>query len=137
MGIKVQWDSPEKRIILAEFDERWTWEEYHAGIEEIVEMIESVPHSVSLINTLADGRFLPFGALSQVIRGYRRVPQNMDWIVVVGAHRFFRLFIRSVQRIAPKSPAKNIRFAQSAVEARDLIWQLSETSEPESSQQMD
>ncbi len=137
MGIHIQWDSPDKRIILAQFDERWTWDEYHAGIEQIVEMIEGVPHSVSLINTLADGRFLPFGALSQVIRGYRRVPENMDWIVIVGAHRFFRLFIRSLQRIAPNSPAKTIRFAQSLIEARDFITQLNEASGAESSQQMD
>jgi hypothetical protein len=51
MPLRVYWESPEKTIIRCDSTGRWTWDEYHYAVNDIVALMATVTHRVYLINT--------------------------------------------------------------------------------------
>jgi hypothetical protein len=59
MGVQVQWDNPEKTIILMNIAGHWEWDEVREAVTVCNEMIESVPYHVHFILNRQGGHWTP------------------------------------------------------------------------------
>lgn len=51
MSVNVSWYDDEKTIIMQEFPEIWTWEEFYDAVERTVELEKQVSHPLYVIGT--------------------------------------------------------------------------------------
>jgi hypothetical protein len=56
------WENEERSIIRCKGEGRWTWEEYHAVLNDIVAMMGTVTHRVDLIVVEGAGSVMPPGS---------------------------------------------------------------------------
>jgi len=101
MPISVTWDNPEKTVICFTFEERWTWDEYHAAADRISEMVNSVNHRVDLIIDFRTG-YVPDNAIKQVESGSPLFwhPQA-GFGVLVGVKGFIRSLLMLFTQVYP------------------------------------
>lgn len=99
MAITVEWDNPEKTIVLFTNAGNQTWEEFFAAARQANEMIRSVSHDVALI---IDGRSLktiPPSALTHFRNAVKALPPNTKVVVTVSDSHFLQAIASVVQRI--------------------------------------
>lgn len=77
MPTSVFWDDHAHTIIRAENSGKWTWDDFHHVIDQIVGMIASVDHRVDTININLPDSVMPSGsAAPHFQRALRRMPPN-------------------------------------------------------------
>jgi hypothetical protein len=105
MPLCVFWDDPEKTILRCESEGRWTWEEYHAALEQVRDMISSVDHRVDLINGERPGAIMPSGSvLTHFQRASKILPPNLGANVIV----IKSSMARTMAAVFSKMPGNNI-----------------------------
>ncbi|MEO8606269.1 MAG: hypothetical protein ABI690_00180 [Chloroflexota bacterium] len=120
MPVHIQWDNPEKSIIMARYEGRWTWEEFYQAAKDCEALAATVPHQINIIADMVDG-FLPQGAPfghAQKVASHNG-PQ-MGFIVVVSGSRFIQGLMNVSARVVPVWREK-YRAANSVEEARRMI----------------
>jgi len=89
MPLQVSWDNDEKTIIRSESEGVWTWDEYHAALDEVAAMMRSVNHRVDLITLRHTGATMPPGSpLPYFRRSMKVLPDNHGINVFVARSAF-------------------------------------------------
>lgn len=118
MGIAVVWDDDEKTIIRWDFDEKWTWDEFHEAFRISLEMSENITYRVDVIPNATKSPHMPIGALAEFKRLDSQLPDIVKLIVVAGTSAFTRSMIELFGKIYR---AQSWRTASSLDEARGYI----------------
>ena len=118
MGIAVCWDDDEKTIIRWDFDEKWTWNDFHEAFRISMEMGENLTYRVDVIPNATKSPHMPIGALSEFKRLDNQLPSIVKLIVVAGTSAFTRSMIELFGKIYR---AQSWRTASSLDEAREYI----------------
>lgn len=91
MSSTICWDDSNHTIIRVENSGKWTWDDYHHVIDQIVAMIASVDHRVDTININLPDSVMPSGsAAPHFQRALRRMPPNTGMTVTISGSAFGR-----------------------------------------------
>jgi hypothetical protein len=108
MTVMVEWDNPpQKTIVRYTFSRGWTWEEFHAAIQQGVEMVEGLPYIVNMIIDMSGSSLLPNNVLSNVRNSMQNAPKPYDLAVIVTTNRFIMSIFDIMRRVSPKLAAKH------------------------------
>jgi len=102
MSIKIKWDQTDSSIINCTIEGEWTWEEYHAAMTKVAQMVRKVSHRVDLVMDMTDAGPLPMSAASLHIKSsLERMPNHFGVSVLVAPDRFTRMVVESLDRALP------------------------------------
>jgi hypothetical protein len=122
MPSHVFWDNDEKTVIRNEAEGRWTWEEYHEGVDRIVTMMHSIPYRVDLITVSMPNAVMPKGSVvPHFQRALRLLPANTGLLIVVNKDPISRGLAKFFTSLPGSSKQRKSIFAAHLEEARALI----------------
>jgi hypothetical protein len=120
MPVNVQWDNPEKTIILQQYEGDVSVDEYLYVINRTFHMIASVPQTVHLIYDRTRMKASP-PAISRVFQvAGKHITPNLGMKIIVGANHATMINLQLCKVVAPEL-AKNIHLVSSLTEARQII----------------
>lgn len=117
MGITVEWDNPEKTVLVFTNSGDQSWEEFFAGVKKVNEMIRSVPHDVALIIDGRDLKSIPPSAMTHFRNALDSLPSTTRVIGVVNSP-----FIRAIGNIMQKITKIGMLSVSTIEEARALAY---------------
>lgn len=124
MPMKIEWMSEPDGIIYWGFVGYWTWGEYFIGIQDMIKLASSSPHtSVHIICDLSESRHIPFDVLHNVQFGSpKNEEESKGWglTVIVGGGTFVRTVFSLITRLRPFL-ANHYRLANSVEDALQII----------------
>lgn len=120
MSVNVQWDNPEKTIILQQYEGDVSVDEYLYVINRTFHMLVNVSQTVHLIYDRTRMKSIP-PAMSRVFQvAGKHITPNLGMRVIVGANLSTTINLQLCKVVAPEL-VKNIHFADSLAEARKLV----------------
>jgi hypothetical protein len=88
MPVNIEWNDPEKTVIVATIDWPWDWDELGATWKTGVEMMNSVQHPVYMVAVAKTSRFPVGNILSNLTHMMKIVPDNIGLAIMVTENRF-------------------------------------------------
>jgi len=122
MQIAVFWDDPQQTIIRSESSGQWTWDEYHAAVEQVVALANSTNQRVDLIINSLPGAAAPSGSsIPHYQRAQRIMPDNVRLNIIVNTNTFGRMIINTFTRLNAGKGGLKVVAAGSLEEAHAVI----------------
>ena len=122
MPIHLSWDDTDQTILLNQSSGRWTWEEYHLALGEMIDRIKGVNHRVDVITVrLPDAVHPPGSGLPHYQRAMRVLPDNTGLHVLINTSTIARITVSTFLRFYPQQAHGMVALAASIEEARALI----------------
>ena len=100
--MKVFWESDEKTILIREFPESWSWNEYTASVQKMQHMLREVSHNVIILKDCRKLRVLPRDSMTYFREGNRNIPTHVLMRILVTHSTLLQTLIATLQRIAPE-----------------------------------
>jgi hypothetical protein len=123
MGILVKWDNAEQTILLCAFEESWSWNDYHAAMQQGREMMEDVNRAVDVIFDFQRTHFAPSGALRNLGSSFSKLSDaSLNRLVIVGATGILHIIVDVLGNRYPDAASKMIH-AVSIEQAYKLLGQ--------------
>lgn len=102
MPIHTFWHNDEKTIVRYDFEGHWTWEEFHAAVNRVHDMMETVLHQrVDGIIDLTRSAMIPSGSLVHFRTGSAKAAANWGISVLVTTSTFINVFGDTIRRMLP------------------------------------
>lgn len=117
MGITVEWDNPEKTILLFTNVGDQTWEEFFTAVKQTNEMIRSVPHNVDLIIDGRELKSIPPSAMTNFRNALNSLPTTTRVVGVVTSP-----FLRAIGNIMQKITKVGMVSVATLEEARAIVY---------------
>jgi len=102
MGVRVYWDTDEKKVIWYVFEGKWTWPEFYDAYNQALELESAITHRFHCIMDLRQAIGMPANILVHVKNLTDRQPNNIGLTVMVTNDHF----IYSLHRIGVKFYSK-------------------------------
>jgi hypothetical protein len=117
------WDDEQHTIVRCEGEGKWTWEEYHDTLGQIVEAVQQVDHRVDLIITRQEGTASspPGSPMPHFQRAMRVMPQNVRLMILINTNSFGRALVTMFSRIFASRQQPQLVVVGSLEEARARI----------------
>jgi len=122
MGIQLQWEQHDPDILLFDLRSNQTWDDFHAAVQQGIEMLYDVPYPVYVITLSASGFPPSASILSHFHKVAQQLPPNMALIVVVTDNFLVETINQIFFKISPLG-RKLGRLAKTMDEARQIIAQ--------------
>lgn len=100
--ITVDWDNPDRTIILCRFEDPWTWNEYYAMSRQMAAMFDNIDHVADTIIDMTRGHAMPSGVLSHMGRAVKLHTAKKGIIILVGVGGIVGPIIQIMNRLYPK-----------------------------------
>ncbi len=122
MPITVEWDPGSAHLLLVTTRGKYSWEEYHAALDQVFAIVDSGTPVQGVITVRQSDTVAPGGnPLPHVQRVMRLMSEHKNLIVVnVNGNMLKRVLVNSFMRITP-DVNKNYLEAGSVEEARKII----------------
>ena len=121
MGIQVCWDDDAQTIIRYDYDQHWTWEDWSAAENSVIEMLKGVDHAVdAIINTPPD-IVLPRNFLSGSLSAEKHRNKVVTRYAIVGVNSLGRMLVSTFSKMMRNGP--KIILLSSVEEARIALMQ--------------
>ncbi len=127
MPITVQWDNPEQTALMILFQRPWTWREFDAAIEHMLNFFNTVNHRVDVLFDIRDGGFPPPDAIKHFKRAAEIEHPNGGLLVYIAPNVLVQ-FINSILKIMTMAfsgsgafEAPKFIFTKSPEEARSYL----------------
>jgi hypothetical protein len=98
MPITVEWDNPEQSSLLIVFQRPWTWKDFDASVERMLNLFNSTSHQVDVIFDIRDGGFPPPDAITH-FKKVAEIEHPNGGLLVFIAPKILVQFINSILRI--------------------------------------
>src|SRR4051812_15943586 len=102
MPMNVVWDDDAKTIVRCDYEGKWTWNDVSICYDEVVKLMKTVPHPVSIIHNMAQSAGIPNGAITNVHRFTAHLPDNWGFSVVVGSGTFIEALMSVFTKVYKK-----------------------------------
>lgn len=103
MSISFEWEDENQTLLLLTLSNGWTWEEYHAIVNQLVGIMRELDHIVDVI--VENTAKIPFpsgAALFQLRKIARITPENLGVVVVVSRNPFVKSINQILMQISPQ-----------------------------------
>lgn len=127
MTITVEWESPEKRYLIANYYSGWSLSDFKILKQETDKRLVSVDYLVDALvifhnHSKTTKEHLPPSAASiNIASAFDTAPDNLNHIYIINAGVLMKIIINTAQRLAPNSPAQNMHFIETLEEALEII----------------
>ena len=122
MAVDMTWDDPAKTIMICNSEGKWTWEEYHKTLTDIVELFKQTNHRVDLIIMRGEQATMPSGSpMPHFQRALRIMPPNVGLVVLVNTNGFARALVSMFSKLITNKDHAKLLIIGSAEEARAKI----------------
>lgn len=127
MGIELFWDNEDQTVLLAEFRDRWTWDELHAVLRTIKRMSVERNQIFGAIVDVSTGLHLPGGTIfnREGLRNFQEMlklgSDGKGPVVIYGVSDTVRQVFEAVKRIE-RRVTNDVYFADSMDDARRVIY---------------
>ena len=122
--IELDWDDPEKTIILYTFFDPWTWDEYYVTNPKRDMLFSETNQVIDIILDFRKGKHLPPQAMSQLRKiGSWDSPQR-GVVIVIGVHSMLQLLANIMNSLYPQNTSKTPRPAKDLDHAHKLIKEI-------------
>lgn len=122
MAISVNWEDGDRSIIRSESGGHWTWDEYHAAVEQVVALANSVNYRVDLIINALPGAVAPLGSsMPHYQRAQRIMPGNVRLNIIINTNTFGRIIINTFTRLNSGKGGFKVGAAGTVEEALAMI----------------
>lgn len=118
MSIHVCWDDDAKTIIRWDFDEKWSWDDFHIAFRTSLDMGKDIAYRLDVIANVTQAPQMPLGALSEFRRLDSQMPPTVKFIVVAGTSPFVRSMIElfgKIYRVQSWHTAKTVDDARAYI----------------------
>ena len=128
MSLQVEWDNPERSVLLYTAVGEWSWEEFYTARERGRQLADTVSHQ--RIDAIVDLR-LSGGFPQNSLFHFRRMPAEAhpkfanSNMVLVGNNLFVSTLLEILSRINPQA-MRNFHIAHSTEQARLLLHGIQE-----------
>lgn len=129
MGIDLYWDDAEQTVMLAEFGDRWTWDELHAVLRTIKRMSEERGQIFGAIIDVSRGLHIPGGTIFNR-EGLTNFRQMLTYgkggkgpVVILGMSPAIQTIFDAVGRL-DRNVTQDVYFARTMDDARRTIYQV-------------
>lgn len=107
MSVTAKWLDDSKTVVLREFSNNWTWDDFYQAQNHVVEMLNSVDHKVDQVFDFSQSRALPPNVITHIGNSGRNMPDNRGKSIVILQSTFYQTLYRVISRIFP-AIAKNV-----------------------------
>lgn len=122
MPMNIDWLDAEQTMLCATGEGRWTWDEFHEGVQEIVKRIKSVPHRVDLIYNHTPNSRPPSGSpMPHYKYALQVMPPNAGMHVIVSINLVSRTLLNVFLKVYGKSKDAKFALVGSLDEAKQVI----------------
>ena len=128
MKIDLFWDDEQQTVILAEFQDGWTWDDLHTILSKIKSLSDERGQVFGAIVDVRNGLNLPGGSLfnQESLQQFRRmldIDQNgkKGPMVIVGMNNMVRSVFNAVSKF-DRTLTRDVHFAKTMTEARQVIY---------------
>ncbi len=84
MPVTISWDNPDKTILLYQFENRWTWDELYAALNDAWRLLNEGETPVDIIMDMEHADVIPANAIAQFSKISSALHPRMRTIVIVG-----------------------------------------------------
>ena len=98
MAINVYWDTTDAAVLHLDFAGRYTWDEFDAKVETLVDLIAQAEYGVVvMVDMTCAAPMPPDGALEHLRRAVELAPANVEMsIIALEQNRFGRIMLNKV-----------------------------------------
>lgn len=122
MAVYMAWDDASQTIMRCTSDGKWTWEEYHQTLTQIVELFKKADHRVDLIITREHGSTMPASSpLPHFQRAMQIMPPNVGLVALVNTNAFARTLVSMFSSVFARKTNAKLILVGSLEEARSRI----------------
>lgn len=122
MPMRVEWGDAERSIIIATGEGRWSWNDFHQALEEIVELVTHTAGRVDLIYVQAPGSMMPGGSpMPHYQRAAQLLPKNVGLHVLLKDNVVVRTILSLFLRLYGAQTDTRFAIAGTLDAARNLI----------------
>jgi hypothetical protein len=131
MAVVVDWTDPDKKIVRYDFPAQWTWDELYDAMNQVNEMLATVPHMVYVIISFENSNGLPPGALTHLRIGTLKAASNWGGGVFIGVSSLLTALLKTFT-LLNKKLGERYAIAKTTDEALEIInrWRSNETQLP-------
>jgi hypothetical protein len=128
MSVIVNWIDNEKKIIRYDFPAQWTWGDLYKAMNQVNEMMATVPHNVYVVISFENSRGIPSGALTQMRIGTLKAAPNWGGGVFVGVNSLMTALLNTFT-LLNKKLGERYAIAENTDKAMTIInkWRENET----------
>jgi hypothetical protein len=105
--LDVSWGDDQKTYTIFKFSGKWTWDEYHAGVQTGVSLIKDIPYNVNILLDMTECNLFPNNMLSHFGASMQRPPRDFDLAVIATTSGFVQAFASIIDKVYGK---KGTRF---------------------------
>ena len=122
MGIQVKWDESAEHVIVYEFSDPWTWDEFVLAFETELEMAGTINDArYDVIVDVLNIKRVPGGSgITQVYTTFKRSPVNSGIAVILTESKFVISMFNVMKRVYPETES-NYLIASDFESAREMI----------------
>lgn len=122
MPLKVEWLDTQKTVMCCTGEGIWTWDEYHAALEDIARQFTAAQRRVDLVIMRAPGSVTPKGSsMPHYQRAMRIMPPNVGLMVMVTTNTFARTIVSIFSKVYPSKDNMKLIMVGTIAEARTRI----------------
>ncbi len=122
MPLKVEWLDTQKTVMCCTGEGTWTWDEYHAALEDIARQFTAAQRRVDLVIMRGAGSSTPKGSsMPHYQRAMRIMPPNVGLMVMVTTNTFARTIVSIFSRVYPSKDNMKLVMVGTLAEARSRI----------------
>jgi hypothetical protein len=124
MPLHISWDNDEKTIIRCEGEGKWTWDDYHDALNQVMDMAKTVSNRVDLIIVQKPGSITPRGSgQPHYERALKIRPDNFGMNVVITQSTLARTMVDIWSKVPGNKLAGQIKLVASLEDAYAVIDQ--------------
>jgi MFS superfamily sulfate permease-like transporter len=116
--ITVEWDTPEKNVILLTMEGLWTWEQLEDAVNRVTTLLGEVDHPVDTIFDGSRSGPIPTNAFTYLRRMNQAVHPNQAGVAIVGMNAFAQTLLNTFGKIYSLARASDLRFVSTLDEAQ-------------------
>lgn len=123
MAINVKWADESQSAIVYELKGKWTWDELFIAIDEAVQLLDSINHSVNIIIDVSESQYTPplsVANLRRVANAPTMSHPNTQLLILVGANQFIKIMFQVFSRLFPHA-ASRYRMMKTLEEALSVV----------------
>lgn len=125
MPISVQWTDTTECCVVVTYEGHWSWAEFQTAAQATNDLVNSVEHSVVIIeNTLAGGILPPGNIIANGKNAITSFPENTGLIIVVVNSSLIRTFLSIVANMDPRGRRGIIKTVATLEQALEMAREV-------------
>lgn len=121
--MSVRWLDEKQSVVYHRLEGKWTWFEFYKAHDEVMRLMKSVDHPVSLLTEFFDwsSGVIPSGLFLHAQRLLKQFPANHHKIIIISKNPFTHIAVVGAKQVLKTKIVKTIQIVPSIDDAHKLL----------------